>query len=203
MQKARPVMAKIVTSKNGNKKDVIVHKAALLFKSKSYTAASMRELADTLGVEAPSLYNHIGSKSELLQAICFDVGNKFTAQIEKVERGPDSITSKIEAVIRFHIQIMLENFDEVYVANHEWKHLKEPYLTDFLNIRRGYERSLRKFIEAGIDEGALKNINPYVAVLTILSAVRGLEFWQRNKKNIPQAVLEDDMVNHLLNGILK
>ena len=58
-------------------------------------------------------------------------------------------------------------------------------------------------IEKGIEKNELKNINPYVAVLTILSAVRGLEFWQRHKKNVPQQVLEDDMVNHLLNGIVK
>src|SRR5438045_1841485 len=64
-------MAKILTGKNNTKKDVIIQKAALLFKSKSYTSASMRELGVELGVEAPSLYNHIGSKSELLQAICF------------------------------------------------------------------------------------------------------------------------------------
>ena len=39
-------------------------------------------------------------------------------------------------------------------------------------------------------------------VLTILSAVRGLEFWQRHKKNISAQVLEDTMVDHLLNGIV-
>jgi hypothetical protein len=40
-----------------------------------------------------------------------------------------------------------------------------------------------------------------VAVLTMLSSVRGLEFWQRHKKNISTQVLEDDMVTHLLSGI--
>ena len=194
-------MAKIISSKKGTKKEVIIQKAAQLFKSKSYTAASMRELAEALGVEAPSLYNHIGSKSELLQAICFKVGNKFTSQIEKIENSPASVIEKLEAIIRFHIQMMLENFDEVYVANHEWKHLQEPFLSDFLNIRRNYEKSLIDLVETGIEKKEIKNINPYVAVLTILSAVRGLEFWQRNKKNVSQQVLEDDMVNHLLNGI--
>jgi AcrR family transcriptional regulator len=196
-----PAMAKILTSKNGTKKEVIIQKAASLFKSKSYSAASMRELAEALGVEAPSLYNHIGSKSELLQAICFKVGNKFTQQIEMIENSPLAFIAKIEAIIRFHIQMMLENFDEVYVANHEWKHLREPLLSDFLNIRRNYEKSLIELVEMGIEKNEIKKINPYVAVLTILSAVRGLEFWQRNKKNVSQQVLEDDMVNHLLKGI--
>ncbi len=59
------------------------------------------------------------------------------------------------------------------------------------------------FIEEGINKNEIKAVNPYVTVLTILSAVRGLEFWQRNKKNVPLQVLENDMVNQLLNGIVK
>jgi TetR/AcrR family transcriptional regulator, cholesterol catabolism regulator len=196
-------MAKIQTDRNTSKKDVILQKAAALFKSKSYTASSMRELADMVGVEAPSLYNHIGSKGELLQEICFKVGNEFIEQTNIIRNGAGSVTEKLRAIIRFHIEMMLENFDEVYVANHEWKHLEGTMLAEFLSIRRNYEKSLVGLIEAGIEKKEIKQINPYVAVLTILSAVRGLEFWQRNKKNITQQVLEDDMVEHLLNGIVK
>ncbi|MBL0356372.1 MAG: TetR/AcrR family transcriptional regulator [Chitinophagaceae bacterium] len=196
-------MAKILTGKNTSKKEVILQKAASLFKSKSYSAASMRELADIVGVEASSLYNHIGSKSELLQDICFKTGYQFLEQIEKIKNSSNSNVEKIETVIRFHIKTMAENFDEVYVANHEWKHLEEPYLTDFLNIRRNYEKSLMSFIETGIEEKEIRLVNSYVAMLTILSAVRGLEFWQRSKKNVPLQVLENDMVNQLLNGITK
>jgi len=195
-------MAKIITGKNNSKKEVILKKAATLFKTKSYNASSMRELADVVGVEAPSLYNHIGSKRELLQDICFKIGSQFTEQIEQISTSNKRTVEKIEAVIRFHIEMMAENFDEVYVANHEWKHLSEPFLTDFLNIRRNYEKSLMGFIEEGIAKNEIKAVNPYVTVLTILSAVRGLEFWQRNKKNVPLQVLENDMVNQLLYGIV-
>ena len=195
-------MAKIATSKNGTKKEVIIQKAAMLFRTKSYTATSMRELAESLGVEAPSLYNHIGSKSELLQAICFKAGDHFTAQMKATEISRAATVTKIETVIRFQIQMMLENFDEVFVAHHEWKHLHEPWLSDFLTARRSYEKSLAALIEIGIAKKELKKINPHVAVLTILSAVRGIEFWQRNKKNISQQVLADDMVRHLLHGMV-
>jgi AcrR family transcriptional regulator len=94
-------MAKIISSDKGTKREVIIQKAAQLFKSKSYTAASMRELAETLGVEAPSLYNHIGSKSELLQAICFKVGNQFTSQIDKIENSRLSAIKKIRSHYSF------------------------------------------------------------------------------------------------------
>ncbi len=196
-------MAKIKPGINDSKKGVIIKNAAALFRTKGFNGTSMRDLAETVGVEAPSLYNHIGNKSELLQTICFKVANVFTAQLTNIENKSCSIITKIEFVIRFHITMMLDEFDEVYVANHEWKHLQEPFLSNFLNQRRSYEKRLVAIIEIGVKKKELKTINPYVAVLTLLSAVRGLEFWQRHKKNISTKVLENDMTVHLLNGMLK
>jgi len=196
-------MAKIKPGKNASKKDVIIKKAAFLFRTKGFTAASMRELAIAVGVEAPSLYNHIGSKSELLQAVCFKVANEFTVQLDAAENSKMPAAARIELIIRFHIKMMLDEFDEVFVANHEWKYLQEPLLSNFLNQRRSYEKRLVAIIEEGIRKKEFKNIDPYVAVLTLLSAVRGLEFWQRHKKNISLAALEDDMVTHLLKGMIK
>ena len=196
-------MAKIQSGENSTKKEAIIQKAAFLFKTKGYSATSMRELADSLGVEAPSLYNYIGSKSELLQSICSKMANEFHLNLDVVENSTATAVAKVEAIVRFHIQKMLNNFDEVFVANHEWKHLKEPMLSSFLNQRRHYEKRLMTVFENGIEKNELRITNPYVAVLTILSAVRGLEFWYGHKKNVTQEELENEMVKNLLNGIVK
>jgi len=194
-------MAKIKARLNGTKKDAIIQSAARLFRNKGFKASSMRELAEEMGVEAPSLYNHIGSKSELLQAICFKIAADFTQNLQLVEDSKEPAVVKIKQLIRFHISIMLDQYDEVFVANHEWKHLEEPYLTDFLNQRRLYEKRMTELVKEGIRTKELKNIHPHVAVLTILSAVRGIEFWQRHKSSISAKELEENMVDHLLNGL--
>ncbi len=196
-------MAKIKAAVNGTKKDVITKRAAALFRKKGFASSSMRELADSIGVEASSLYNHIGSKSEILQSICFKVADDFNAQLNQVLSDDPDTLSALEALIRFHIKMMLESYDEVFVANHEWKQLAEPDLNNFLTQRKAYENALVDIVNRGIKNGEIKNIDPYVAVLTILSAVRGLEFWHRHKKNVGTEVLENDMVNHLLNGLTK
>lgn len=196
-------MSKIKTGKNTTPKKVILAKAAALFKAKSFAAASMRELANAVGVEAPSLYNHIGSKDELLQDICFKVANSFTVHFTEVENISKNTIDKLELVIRFHIKMMLENFDEVFVANHEWRNLQEPYLNEFLSLRRNYEKKLVQMIEKGIRQKELVKINAQVAAFTILSALRSLEFWQKHKKNISAKILEETIVHHLLNGIVK
>jgi AcrR family transcriptional regulator len=196
-------MARIISTKNTSKKDVIIKKAAFLFTKKGFASTSMRQLADHIGVEASSLYNHIGSKNELLQTICFKVANDFTTQLHQIAETDLSFTQKWEQIIRFHISMMLNHYEEVFVANHEWKQLEDPFLSNFLHQRKLYESRLVEWINAGILKKEFRNIDPHVAVLTILSAVRGLEFWHRHKKNINIKKLESAMLDHLLFGLIK
>lgn len=196
-------MARIKSSDKFSKKDMIVNKAALLFRKNGFDSTSMRELAENIGVEAPSLYNHIGSKNEILQKICFDTAELFNNNLEKELQSNESAHKKLENLIRFHIQKMINNFDEVYVSDHEWRHLPGPTLTNFLNQRKKYEEKLVDLVKESIKNKELKNIDPYVAVLTILSAVRGLQTWQKRKRSISAITLENDMVEHLLNGLKK
>src|SRR5450432_3109143 len=98
-------MAKIIPGKNGSKKDVITQKASALFRKKGFTATSMRDIAEAIGIEAPSLYNHIESKNAILKDICFRIARRFTGNLREVEIGPELYLSKIESLIRFHISM--------------------------------------------------------------------------------------------------
>ncbi|MDP4129151.1 MAG: TetR/AcrR family transcriptional regulator [Bacteroidota bacterium] len=196
-------MAKIRSKKNSSKKDVIIEKASRLFLEKGFGAASMRDLAEHVGVEAASLYNHIQSKSEILQAICFKVANDFLSHLDAVQSSPESVLKKLERIIRFHIRMMMDQYEFVYISDHEWRHLPEPYLSNFLNQRRNYRRSLSELVARGIEKGEMKPIEPYVAVLTMLSAISGIESWHRSRKTVSPESLENNMVKYLIDGLKK
>jgi TetR/AcrR family transcriptional regulator, cholesterol catabolism regulator len=196
-------MAKIQSKKNSTKKEVIIEKASKLFREKGFGAASMRDLAEHVGVEAASLYNHIQSKAEILQAICFRVANEFMTNLEAVEASHQSTLKKMEAIIRVHIRMMLDQYEFVYIADHEWRHLPEPYLSNFLNQRRNYRKRLGDIVEDGISRGEMKAIEPYTAVLVILSAISGIDSWQRSRKSTSAEALESNMVKFLIEGLKK
>jgi TetR/AcrR family transcriptional regulator, cholesterol catabolism regulator len=194
-------MSKIKTKTNGTKKEMIRLEAAKLFRQKGFSATSMRNIAEALGIEAPSLYNHLKSKDELLQDICFDMATKYTKHMDEVESSTDSVIHKIERIIRFNVQINLHHTDEVYVTVHDWKMLAEPYLTNFLSQRRNYEKRFSQIIELGVHKNEIKQTEPYIAMLTIMSAVRAIEYWQRHRKDITEVAMEENMVTHLLTGL--
>lgn len=196
-------MARIQTNETTSRRDIIIDIAAKLFKDKGFKAASMRELADGVGVEAASLYNHIKNKNELLNIICFDIANNFMENIEKVEMQPISSIEKIENILRFHISEMVNNFDEVYVSDREWKHLSEPYLSNFQNQRRTYRKRFAKIIEDGISKKEIKKIDASTAVLIMLHSVSGIESWHRSTQRIEGKDLEENMVAILVGGLKK
>jgi TetR/AcrR family transcriptional regulator, cholesterol catabolism regulator len=194
-------MAKIIPGKNGSKRDVITQKASALFRKKGFTATSMRDIGDAIGVEAPSLYNHIESKNAILKDICFRIAGLFTGNLRKVELSQELYLSKIERIIRFHICMMIEEYESVYISDHEWKHLPEPFLSDFKTRRRNYRSRLAAILQKGIDNNEIDAVNPYIAILTILSAISGIESWQRTGKKVDAKLLEEDMVKILVEGL--
>ena len=174
-----------------------------MFREKGFPATSMRDLAEAVGIEAASLYNHIQSKSEILQEIIFRIANECNVHLESLDGKEMSNIKKIESLIRFHVQMMLNRFDDYTVMINEWIHLSEPYHTSFVSQRRHYVQKMEAIIEDGVRDKEMKPVLPYVAMLTILSSVRGLEFWHRSNKNITPQTLEDNMVTHLISGLKK
>jgi AcrR family transcriptional regulator len=61
---------------------------------------SMRDLADTVGIEAASLYNHIKSKSEMLQEIIFRIATDAYVHLEDMEDEGLTTLQRIESIMR-------------------------------------------------------------------------------------------------------
>ncbi|RYY61445.1 MAG: TetR/AcrR family transcriptional regulator [Chitinophagaceae bacterium] len=189
--------------KKASKKDLILQKAAIMFREKGFAATSMRDLAESVGIEAASLYNHIRSKNEILEAICFDVANRFNTNIDSLESSDQPSIRKIESLLRFHIKQMVEKYEEVYVSDREWKHLEDPFLSNIRSQRRNYRKRFAGMIEEGISRNEVKKIDAATAVLIMLHAVSGIESWHRSRAKINAEELEENMIMIMIDGLRK
>ncbi|TGE29691.1 TetR/AcrR family transcriptional regulator [Hymenobacter metallicola] len=186
-----------------NKRQVILEEAAKLFKAKGFGGTSMRDLGSQVGMEAASMYNHISSKDDILESICFHVSNTYISQLHEIEQLPVSYVDKLKALIRLHIRLMIEDGAAVSVANNDWKYLSDDKLQQFKDARKTYEKGFAALIEQGIEAGEFQPMNVSVALFTILSAVRWVELWYRPGRGITAEELEENIMTILLNGLAK
>jgi AcrR family transcriptional regulator len=184
-----------------NRKQIIYREAARLFREKGYNAASMRELAERVQLKASSLYNHIGSKEEILVKICFDNAHRFIQGMEKVEAMNSDSREKIKELLRLHIRTALEDTTSVTVFNDEWKHLSAPLLSEFILLRKDYENRFRKIIQKGVDSGELKKLNTEILLYSLLNSVHWLHHWFKKDGKIKPNEVEEDIITLLMEGI--
>ncbi len=184
------------------KKQLICEAAARLFRDKGYSATSMRDLAETVQLKASSLYNHIGSKEEILREICFTNARRFHIGMKEVEQLPHATASdKVRALIRLHIRIATEDFTSVTAFNDEWRHLSEPYLTEFKTLRKDYENRFLSIIEYGIQNGEFKPLDAFTTLYTLFSSVRWLYDWYKPERQVTPEALYEQIAAFLMSGL--
>ena len=65
-------------------RDKIILHALLLFSQKGYQAVSVQEIAQAVGIRAPSLYNHFDSKRAIFDTIIYDMTATYHKQAAQV-----------------------------------------------------------------------------------------------------------------------
>lgn len=183
------------------RKQQIEAQATALFKTKGYAAASMRDLAQALGIEAASLYSHIKSKEEILQKICFRMADAFFKAMEEVDEPSPQM--QLSSAIKSHFKVISENIDASAVFFNEWRHLSEPYLTEFLAMRTRYEQLFVNIIIEGVKKGFFRLIDEKLAMMTILSAINWTHQWYRPAGKMSVDEIGDHLSQLLINGLIK
>lgn len=192
----------MVETEKLSRKEQVIRKAAELFKEKGYAAASMRDLAQRLGIEAASLYSHISSKEEILRTLCFDMANEFIASLEKVEAEQLTASEKLRKGIIGHIRVMSRDLTASAVFMNEHRHLSQPYLRDFLLLRINYINRFKKMLEEGIRSGEFKkNIDKKLAVMTLFSSLNWMPNWYDPVRTIEPQALGQQLADMLINGL--
>lgn len=186
-----------------SRKDQIIQTAARLFRENGFEAASMREIAGELGIEAASLYSHIKSKDEILETICFRAAEEFMTAISDVNDIYFDAEEKLRMAIKNHVRIITADLNSSTVFLREWRNLTGEKKTEFVEIRKKYENEFRVIIQQGENENVFETVDKKFAALTILSAVNWIVEWYNPKGNMTPDEIADNLSDFILTGLRK
>lgn len=185
-----------------DRKAVIFTTAAQLFSQQGYLGTSMRELAERIGIEAASIYSHYPSKEDLLRELAWKAAEAFDTAIEPVLADALPPGRKLHALLVAHVCCVIEQQGSAGIFLTEWRHLSEPYRTDYLNLRDRYEGHFREVLRQGVLQGQFRSLDPRFASLILLSAANMTAGWRNAEGPLSPEALGQELADLLLQGVI-
>ena len=153
--------------------------AAALFAEHGYRATGVRNIADALGIGAPSIYSHIKSKSELLHEILIDTLDALLA----VQR--DAIATSLDVVEQFRraaesqVRFLVEHPQESLIAIRDFRWAEGDALTAIYERRRRYRKAFEDLLVEGSKQGRMSVSNAKLTAFAIIEMAEGVPRWFR------------------------
>jgi AcrR family transcriptional regulator len=116
----------------------MLREAGVVFAARGYTAASMDEIADRVGVSKPMVYSYFGSKEQLYFAYIEDAGRDLLAGIVDAERAArdQSPEERLRAGARAFFAFVDEHRDGFAVLYSEMAASGGPFRREVTATRR-------------------------------------------------------------------
>lgn len=156
----------------------VLNQSARLFAAHGYRSTSLQAVSDQLGVTRQALYYHFKSKGEILGALFDEVMTKLELAANEAPTAPrDPSVSRFVAMLRAHIDVCAVNIDLIALLLHERPEIAKLDGIRANKRRREYTNLFTGAYEEGVAEGRLVDIDSWVAVNTLLSAVNSISTW--------------------------
>jgi AcrR family transcriptional regulator len=151
--------------------------ALTLFAERGYTGTSMKDIANVLGIRAPTLYNHLDSKQDLLREIVEDTIDGLIRVHREAIATTTDVREQLRRAMEAHVAYHAQHRREVRIANAEIASLEEPARTEVLKRHRTYAAAWQELVERGVAEGHFHVQWPEVATYAMLEMGSGLSLW--------------------------
>lgn len=169
-----------------NRMPAVLDAAAKHFAGRGYAATSMREIAESAGMLAGSLYYHFKGKEDLLAAV-YEAGvQQLTDAARAAAERETEPWARLEAACVAHLETLLKQSDYAQVLIRVLPEDVPPVAARLRALRSGYETLYRELVAAlpvppGTDRRTLR--------LLLLGALNWSHFWYREDgRDSPRAI---------------
>ena len=92
----------------------ILDKALELFAAKGYDSVSVGEIAQAVGIKAPSLYNHFPGKQAIFDAIVEATAAQYEADTDRIDIHVQNVTQDIPAFTEIAADALFEKVRQIF-----------------------------------------------------------------------------------------
>lgn len=159
------------------RRQAIVDTSAKVFARRGYHATGITELCTANDIGKGALYHYIGSKGQLLAAIHDRVMDEVMLGADRVKEAGGPPAEQLTRLGAELLAVITRYPDHVWVFLHEFPALTGEPAKQFRRRRRAYERRVEDVIQAGIDAGDFRAVDPRLTALAWLGMHNYTYLW--------------------------
>ncbi len=159
------------------RRQVIIDRSAPVFARNGYHATGIMELCVANNLGKGALYHYIGSKEELLAAIHDRVMDEVMAGADRVVEAGGSPPQQLAMLGDELLDVIHRYPDHVWVFLHEFPALTGERAAQFRERRRGYEERVEAVLQAGVDSGEFRELEPRLTAMAWLGMHNYTYLW--------------------------
>jgi len=153
--------------------------AVALIAAHGYAAMNLRQLAEGVDLTVGSLYNHIGSKQDLLKGLLKAVMEDLLAAVEERVLPYSTPIMQFQAFVQLHLQFHIDRKNDVLIATTELRSLSAINLHHIIKLRNRYEATLGSILRRGKATRVFNVRDVKFTTLAIIPMLTGVSQWYR------------------------
>ena len=134
----------------------IVSAAAKVFRTKGYHAATVRDIADEVGILKGSLYHHFASKEELLYLVVKEPIGQMWRTIGEIAAADGPASQKLRRAISAHLEAFDRHYPHLFVYLRERESVKRRFREMIGFSPKDYERCWQQILREGVENGEFR-----------------------------------------------
>jgi TetR/AcrR family transcriptional regulator, cholesterol catabolism regulator len=136
--------------------DEIVAAAAKVFRTKGYHAATVRDIADEVGILKGSLYHHFESKEALLYLVVKEPIAQMYRTIAAIADADLAPTEKLRRAILAHLEAFDRHYPHLFVYLRERESVKRRFREMIGFSPKDYEGCWQQILRDGVENGEFR-----------------------------------------------
>jgi AcrR family transcriptional regulator len=179
--------------------------ASQVFAEKGYHQATTKEIAKAAGISEGTIYNYFANKRELLVAMVNAIGMQSVRNI-MIDASPDKPEEFLKAILKDRYEIGKQFGNRMTPLIAEMFTDAEMRETIYNQIAMPIAGHIEKFIQANIDAGRFRPVNPVIATRffvggAFVNFALKLSGVDKRYCEISEDELIEQIVAHFLNGL--
>lgn len=181
----------------------ILHTAAKIFREKGYYDTTIEEIATELKFTKASIYYYIPSKEDLLFE-CNDMAmNLLLKKVEPVVAAPLSPDDKLRAMIKQHVEVLIDELSLVTVLLQQEFALNEEHRQIIYEKRDQYEKYFTDVLAEGVAKGVFNtNYDLKMVKLLIFGAVNWMFHWYSKAGPLTKQEIGEIFADYLIKPLM-